>query len=153
VAYWKTLKSDPDAIFLIPNIDAADIEPMITYGTNLEWELVFLKVSRMPVRFKVVQKPIKSLAYMGFEEDDVMIGKPIDFVFLGSCTNGRIEDFRAFTEIVKDVKKAANVTAWLVPGSHVVEAQIKEEGLLDVLIEAGFVLRQPDVRLVSDERR
>jgi 3-isopropylmalate/(R)-2-methylmalate dehydratase large subunit len=67
---------------------------------------------------------------------------PIDFVFLGSCTNGRIEDFRAFTEIVKDVKKA-NVTAWLVPGSHVVEAQIKEEGLLDVLIEAGFVLRQP----------
>jgi 3-isopropylmalate/(R)-2-methylmalate dehydratase large subunit len=78
---------------------------------------------------------------MGFEEDDVMIGKPIDFVFLGSCTNGRIEDFRAFTEIVKDVKKA-NVTAWLVPGSHVVEAQIKE-GLLDVLIEAGFVLRQP----------
>jgi 3-isopropylmalate/(R)-2-methylmalate dehydratase large subunit len=72
-----------------------------------------------------------------------MIGKPIDYVFLGSCTNGRIEDFRAFTEIVKGRKKADNVTAWLVPGSHVVEAQIKEEGLLDILTEAGFVLRQP----------
>ena len=80
---------------------------------------------------------------MGIEEDDVMIGKPIDFVFLGSCTNGRIEDFRAFTEIVKGRKKADNVTAWLVPGSHVVESQIKEEGLLDILTEAGFVLRQP----------
>jgi 3-isopropylmalate/(R)-2-methylmalate dehydratase large subunit len=80
---------------------------------------------------------------MGFEENDTMIGKPIDFVFLGSCTNGRIEDFRAFTEIVKGRQKADNVTAWLVPGSHVVEAQIKEEGLLDILTEAGFVLRQP----------
>jgi 3-isopropylmalate/(R)-2-methylmalate dehydratase large subunit len=72
-----------------------------------------------------------------------MIGKQIDYVFLGSCTNGRIEDFRAFTELVKGRKKADNVTAWLVPGSHVVEAQIKEEGLLDILTEAGFVLRQP----------
>ena len=80
---------------------------------------------------------------MGFSEDDVMIGKPIDYVFLGSCTNGRIEDFRAFAEIVKGRKKADNVTAWLVPGSHVVEAQIKEEGILDILTEAGFVLRQP----------
>lgn len=80
---------------------------------------------------------------MGFNEADTMIGKTIDYVFLGSCTNGRIEDFRAFTEIVKGRKKADNVTAWLVPGSHVVEAQIKEEGLLDILTEAGFVLRQP----------
>ena len=67
----------------------------------------------------------------------------IDQVVIGSCTNGRIEDFRAFTEIVKGRKKADNVTAWLVPGSHVVESQIKEEGLLDILTEAGFVLRQP----------
>jgi len=72
-----------------------------------------------------------------------MIRKQIDYFFLGSCTNGRIEDFRAFAEIVKGRKKADNVTAWLVPGSHVVEAQIKEEGILDILTEAGFVLRQP----------
>ena len=80
---------------------------------------------------------------MGYNQGEAMIGKQIDYVFLGSCTNGRIEDFRAFTEIVKGRKKADNVTAWLVPGSHVVEAQIKEEGLLDILTEAGFVLRQP----------
>ncbi|HAH56032.1 MAG TPA: 3-isopropylmalate dehydratase large subunit, partial [Flavobacterium sp.] len=86
---------------------------------------------------------VKSLAYMGYNQGDAMIGKPIDYVFLGSCTNGRIEDFRAFASIVKGRQKAANVTAWLVPGSHVVEAQIKEEGILDVLTEAGFVLRQP----------
>jgi 3-isopropylmalate/(R)-2-methylmalate dehydratase large subunit len=80
---------------------------------------------------------------MGFAEEETMIGKPIDFVFLGSCTNGRIEDFRAFASIVKGRKKADNVTAWLVPGSHVVESQIKEEGILDILTEAGFELRQP----------
>ncbi len=80
---------------------------------------------------------------MDFHEGDSMIGKPIDFVFLGSCTNGRIEDFRAFTQIVKGRKKADNVTAWLVPGSHKVEAAIREEGLLDILTEAGFELREP----------
>ena len=80
---------------------------------------------------------------MGFAENDQIIGKPIDYVFLGSCTNGRIEDFRAFASIVKGRKKADNVTAWLVPGSHIVEAQIKEEGILDILTEAGFALRQP----------
>ncbi len=76
-------------------------------------------------------------------EEDQLIGKPVDYVFLGSCTNGRIEDFRAFAKIVKGRKKAANITAWLVPGSHIVEAQIKEEGILDILNEAGFELRQP----------
>ena len=80
---------------------------------------------------------------MGFKQGEAMIGKQIDYVFLGSCTNGRIEDFRAFASIVKGRQKAANVTAWLVPGSHVVEAQIKEEGILDILTDAGFVLRQP----------
>ena len=72
-----------------------------------------------------------------------MKAKKIDYVFLGSCTNGRIEDFRAFTSIVKGRKKAEHVTAWLVPGSHIVEDQIKKEGLLDILEEAGFELRQP----------
>ena len=80
---------------------------------------------------------------MAFNEGEDMIGKPIDFVFIGSCTNGRIEDFRAFTSIIKGRKKAANVTAWLVPGSHQVEAAIKAEGLLDIIHEAGFELREP----------
>lgn len=80
---------------------------------------------------------------MAFHEKEDMIGKPIDFVFMGSCTNGRIEDFRAFTSIVKGRKKADNVTAWLVPGSHKVVQSIKEEGLLDILEQAGFELREP----------
>jgi 3-isopropylmalate/(R)-2-methylmalate dehydratase large subunit len=80
---------------------------------------------------------------MGFNEGESMMGKTVDYVFIGSCTNGRIEDFRAFTSIIKGKKKADHVTAWLVPGSHIVEAQIKEEGLLDILNEAGFTLRQP----------
>jgi len=85
----------------------------------------------------------KSLKYMDFQEGDAMIGKPIDYVFVGSCTNGRIEDFRDFASIVKGRKKADNVIAWLVPGSHKVEAAIKEEGLLDIINEAGFELREP----------
>ena len=80
---------------------------------------------------------------MDYKEGEPMVGKPIDFVFLGSCTNGRIEDFRAFASIVKGRKKADNVTAWLVPGSHKVEEAIKEEGILDILTEAGFELREP----------
>ena len=80
---------------------------------------------------------------MDFNEGESMMGKPIDFVFLGSCTNGRIEDFRAFASIVKGRKKADNVTAWLVPGSHKVETAIKEEGILDILTESGFELREP----------
>jgi len=145
VEYWKTLKTDADAVFDAElNIDAADIEPMITYGTNPGMGIGISK--NIPNANQVeggAETYKKSLAYMGFHENDVMIGKQIDYVFLGSCTNGRIEDFRAFTEIVKGRQKADNVTAWLVPGSHVVEAQIKEEGLLDILTEAGFVLRQP----------
>jgi 3-isopropylmalate/(R)-2-methylmalate dehydratase large subunit len=85
----------------------------------------------------------KSLGYMEFSEGEAMIGKKIDFVFVGSCTNGRIEDFRDFCSIVKGRKKADNVTAWLVPGSHKVVDQIKEEGLDTVISEAGFILREP----------
>jgi 3-isopropylmalate/(R)-2-methylmalate dehydratase large subunit len=80
---------------------------------------------------------------MGYNENDSMLGKKIDYVFLGSCTNGRIEDFRAFASIVKGKKKANHVTAWLVPGSHEVEDKIKEEGILDIITDAGFTLRQP----------
>jgi 3-isopropylmalate/(R)-2-methylmalate dehydratase large subunit len=145
VAYWKTLKTDADAIFDEEiTFQASDIEPMITYGTNPGMGLGITK--SIPSSKDVAEGEetyVKSLGYMGFNQGDAMIGKQIDYVFLGSCTNGRIEDFRAFASIVKGRQKADNVTAWLVPGSHVVEAQIKEEGILDILTESGFVLRQP----------
>ena len=80
---------------------------------------------------------------MGFNEGDTMIGKPIDYVFIGSCTNGRIEDFRAFAKIVKGRKRDDKVTAWLVPGSHKVMKAIKEEGLLEIFEAANFKLREP----------
>ena len=85
----------------------------------------------------------KSLNYMNYNEGESMLGKKIDFVFLGSCTNGRIEDFRDFAKIVKGRKKAPNVTAWLVPGSHKVEKAIKDEGILKILKQSGFELREP----------
>jgi 3-isopropylmalate/(R)-2-methylmalate dehydratase large subunit len=145
MAYWKTLKTDADAVFDKEiTFDANAIEPMITYGTNPG---MGTGISNHIPKAESVEGGVasykKSLNYMGFQEGDAMIGKKVDFVFLGSCTNGRIEDFRAFVSIVKGRKKADNITAWLVPGSHVVEKQIKEEGLLDILTEAGFELREP----------
>ena len=145
VAHWKTLKTDADAKFDKElTFKASDIEPMITYGTNPG---MGMGISKNIPNAEAVEGGVatykKSLEYMGYGENEPMLGKKIDYVFLGSCTNGRIEDFRAFASIVKGKKKAANVTAWLVPGSHEVEALIKEEGILDILTEAGFVLRQP----------
>jgi 3-isopropylmalate/(R)-2-methylmalate dehydratase large subunit len=145
LAYWKTLKTDEGAEFdLELTYDAAEIEPQITYGTNPGLGTGIS--NNIPKASEVLDGEAsykKSLAYMGFEEGQSIIGKKVDYVFLGSCTNGRIEDFRAFASIVKGRKKADNVTAWLVPGSHIVEAQIKEEGILDILTDAGFLLRQP----------
>ncbi len=145
LAYWKTLKTDADAKFdLELSFNGADIEPQITYGTNPGLGTGITR--KIPKASEVKDGEAsykKSLAYMDFQEDENIIGKKIDYVFLGSCTNGRIEDFRAFASIVKGKKKADNITAWLVPGSHIVEAQIKEEGILDILTEAGFELRQP----------
>ncbi|MCP9032852.1 aconitase family protein, partial [Klebsiella sp. SWET4] len=145
LAYWKTLKTDEDAQFdLELNFNADQIEPQITYGTNPGLGTGISK--NIPLASEVKDGEAsykKSLAYMGFAENEKLIGKQVDYVFLGSCTNGRIEDFRAFASIVKGKKKADNITAWLVPGSHIVEAQIKEEGILDILTEAGFQLRQP----------
>lgn len=143
--YWETLKTDEDAVFDKElTFSANDIEPMITYGTNPG---MGTGISNIIPNAKAVEGGVatykKSLDYMGFNEGDAMIGKLVDYVFLGSCTNGRIEDFRAFASIVKGRKKAANITAWLVPGSHVVEAAIKEEGLLDIILESGFELREP----------
>jgi 3-isopropylmalate/(R)-2-methylmalate dehydratase large subunit len=126
------------------NFEAADIEPMITFGTNPGMGMGITK--HIPVSKDTVSGNAsyeKSLNYMGFHEDDSMIGKKVDYVFIGSCTNGRIEDFRAFASIIKGRKKADSVTAWIVPGSHIVEQQIKDEGILDILTQAGFELRQP----------
>ncbi len=143
--YWKTLYSDKNSTFDKEFIfNARDIEPMITFGTNPGMGMRItndIPKSNSTEGGNSTYK--KSLNYMGYNEGDEMIGKPVDFVFLGSCTNGRIEDFRAFTEIIKGKRKAPNVTAWLVPGSHKVLASIKEEGLLDILEESGFKLREP----------
>lgn len=145
LAYWKTLKTDEDTVFdLEYNFNAADIEPMITYGTNPGMGIGITK--KIPTSTEVKDGKAsyeKSLAYMGFNEGEEMLGKKVDYVFIGSCTNGRIEDFRAFASIIKGRKKAENVTAWIVPGSHVVEDQIRQEGIYDILTEAGFQLRQP----------
>lgn len=145
LAYWKTLKTDEGASFDKEYVfDAADIEPMITYGTNPGMGIGISKKIPTAQQIGSAQASFdKSMNYMGFHESEPMLGKKVDYVFIGSCTNGRIEDFRAFASIVKGRKKADHVTAWIVPGSHIVEQQIKDEGILDILTEAGFQLRQP----------
>lgn len=146
VAYWKTLKSGEDAVFDKELVfDADDIEPRITYGTNPGMGIAIN--GSIPTLDEIPEAERagfeKSLKYMGFEPGEKLLGHPIDYVFLGACTNGRIEDFRAFAEIVKGKHKAENVVAWLVPGSHLVAKQIEEEGLDLILKEAGFAIRQP----------
>ena len=143
--YWKTLRSDDDAVFDKEfTFDGSTIEPMITYGTNPGMGIsINSGIPSSNQHGGNKETFLKSLEYMDYSEGDKILGKKIDFVFLGSCTNGRIEDFRAFTNIVKGRKKAPNVTAWLVPGSHKVEKAIKDEGLLTILNESGFELREP----------
>ena len=140
VAYWKTLPTDDGAPFDKEYFfDAEDIEPMVTYGTNPG---MGIKISdTIPVNNDPSFK--KSLQYMNFEAGKSLIDTPINFVFIGSCTNSRIEDFRVAADYVKGKQKAKNVTAWLVPGSKQVETQIIEEGLKDIFNDAGFELRQP----------
>jgi len=137
VARWRTLRSGDDAEFDREVVyDAADIPPMITYGTN--------PGMGMPVDGTIPASATpKALQYMGFQAGEQLIGKPVDYVFLGACTNGRIEDFRAFASVVRGRHKAAGVVAWLVPGSWEVHRQIVAEGLDQVLSEAGFEIRQP----------
>lgn len=145
MTYWKTLTTDEDAVFDKElTFNGVDIEPMITYGTNPGMGMGITNL--IPTASTIeggVATYKKSLGYMDFSEGDAMIGKKVDYVFLGSCTNGRIEDFRAFASIIKGKKKADNITAWLVPGSHEVEELIKDEGILDIITEAGFTLREP----------
>lgn len=140
VAYWKTLPTDDGAVFDKEyHFDAADIEPMITYGTNPGMGIKITE--NIPVDNNASFE--KSLAYMNFEKGQSLIDQKINYVFIGSCTNSRIEDFRVAANYIKGKKKAKNVTAWFVPGSQQVAQQIVEEGLKDVFEEAGFQLRQP----------
>ena len=146
LAYWKTLNSDDDAVFdKEVRFEAADIEPMITYGTNPGMGMgITQHIPTMEGMSEAAQVSFKkSMDYMGFQPGESLLGKKIDYVFLGACTNGRIEDFRAFASIVKGRKKAENVIAWLVPGSWMVDAQIRKEGIDKILTEAGFAIRQP----------
>ncbi|MBR5600267.1 MAG: 3-isopropylmalate dehydratase large subunit [Bacteroidaceae bacterium] len=146
VEEWSKLRSDDDAVFDKEiTFDAADIEPMITYGTNPGMGIAVNGTIPTSGDMEPAAKNsyAKALGYMDFAEGDKIEGKPIDYVFVGSCTNGRIEDIRAFANFVKGRKKAENVTAWIVPGSKEVERLAIEEGLGDILAEAGFELRQP----------
>lgn len=145
VERWSALRSDPDAVFDKEiKFDAAEIEPMITYGTNPSMGVAVGGVIPEASDDAAARVSFdKALDYMGFHAGERMEGKKVDYVFVGSCTNGRIEDLRAFASIVKGRKKAPGVTVWIVPGSKQVERQAIEEGLRDILEEAGFTLRQP----------
>ena len=146
VERWSQLRSDENAVFdKEVTFNAADIRPMITYGTNPGMGIAIDGTIPTSETMDAAEKSSyqKALAYMGFEEGEKMVGKRVDYVFVGSCTNGRIEDLRAFAGFVKGKRKAEGVTAWIVPGSKEVERMAIEEGLRDVLHEAGFELRQP----------
>ena len=146
IAYWSTLKSGEDAVFDKElTFDGADIEPRITDGTNPGMGIGITETVPSLDTIDEAGKAsfLKSLDYMGFQPGEQLLGHPIDYVFLGACTNGRIEDFRAFASLVKGRKKADNVVAWLVPGSWAVDRQLREEGLDKVFEDAGFAIRQP----------
>ncbi|RMG82859.1 MAG: 3-isopropylmalate dehydratase large subunit, partial [Bacteroidetes bacterium] len=140
LAYWKTLPSDPGATYdKVLTFDAADIEPMVTYGTNPG---MGIRISeKIPAADGNDLR--KALEYMGLREKQTLKGKKIDYVFIGSCTNSRLEDLRLVAQFVKGKKKAKDVEVWIVPGSKQVEQQARAEGLDQIFREAGFELRQP----------
>ncbi len=138
--YWKSLPTENDAVFDKEySFEADDIEPMITFGTNPG---MGIKVNQHIPNSNDTSFE-KALNYMNFQKGESLVDKPINYVFIGSCTNSRIEDFRVAADFVKGKKKADHVTAWLVPGSKQVEKQIEDEGLKAIFSEAGFELRQP----------
>ena len=146
ISEWKKFQSDPDAAFDKDlKFDAGSIKPMITYGTNPGMGMAI--DGSIPMTDEKGEKAsasfIKSLDYMGFKPGMKLLGHPIDYVFIGSCTNGRIEDFRAFAHIISGRKKDDNVTALIVPGSKKVEEQMIAEGLIELYKNAGFEVRQP----------
>jgi 3-isopropylmalate/(R)-2-methylmalate dehydratase large subunit len=147
LAYWKTLYSDKDAVFdKVLVFEAKDIGPMITYGTNPG---MGIKITDSVPNEENIKETAgkesfrKSLEYMNLKQGSSLLGKKINYVFIGSCTNSRIEDLRLVAEFVKGKKKAGNVNAMIVPGSKQVEKQAIEEGLDKILKEAGFELREP----------
>ncbi len=146
IEFWKALPSDPGALYDREMFfKAEDIEPMISYGTNPGMATGIVGQIPLPEEFEAASKAsfIRSLEYMGFSPGEKMEGKKVDYVFIGSCTNGRIEDLRTFASLVKGKKKAEGVTVWIVPGSKQVEKQAEEEGIRHILEEAGFEMRQP----------
>ncbi len=140
LAYWKTLPTDENAVFDKEyHFDAADIAPMITYGTNPG---MGIKISEnIPISKDTSFE--KSLQYMDFKAGESLINKTINYVFIGSCTNSRIEDFRVVANYISGKQKAKNVIAWIVPGSQLVAKQITDEGLNLIFEKAGFEIRQP----------
>jgi 3-isopropylmalate/(R)-2-methylmalate dehydratase large subunit len=143
---WRALHSDEDALFDEEiNIDAGDIEPMITYGTNPGMGISV--TGHIPAETEITEKEkpsyLKSLAYMGLQAGAAIKGKKVDYVFIGSCTNSRIEDLRMVASFVKGRRKSKDIEAWIVPGSKQVEKQAIEEGLDKIFEAAGFRLRQP----------
>jgi 3-isopropylmalate/(R)-2-methylmalate dehydratase large subunit len=146
LAYWETLYSDDDAQFdKVLTYNAADIQPMITYGTNPGMGIGVTEQIPTTASQPESEKPSyqKALDYMGFNDGEQVLGKPVDYVFIGSCTNSRIEDLRQVAAFVQGKQKADNVEVWIVPGSKQVEAQAKREGIDKIFEEAGFVLREP----------
>jgi len=143
---WKDLKSDPEARFDRElEFNGDHIRPMITFGTNPGMSIAIDDSipSTDDISTEDSASFLKSLNYMGFVPGMKLLGHPVDYVFLGSCTNGRIEDLRSFAGVVKGKKKAPNITALIVPGSKAVEKQAIDEGLDKILEKAGFELRQP----------
>lgn len=144
--YWKTLYTDEDAQFdSVLTFDAADIQPMVTYGTNPGMGMgVTEHIPAMEIQPESERLSYKkALDYMGFTDKEPLLGKPVDYVFIGSCTNSRIEDLREVAAFVKGKQKASDVEVWIVPGSKQVEAQAIEEGIDKVFEAAGFLLREP----------
>ena len=146
IAYWKTLRSDADAIFDEEiEFDAADIYPMITFGTNPGMGISVKDIipSKDSLSDNEKESFEKALKYMGFQDNQSIINHPIDYVFIGSCTNARIEDLREVANYVKGKQRNEKVTAWIVPGSKQVEKQAIEEGLDKIFEVSGFKLREP----------
>jgi 3-isopropylmalate/(R)-2-methylmalate dehydratase large subunit len=146
LTYWKTLYSDNDAQFdAVLEFDAADIAPMITYGTNPGMGMGITESIPATQAQPESEQPSyqKALNYMGFTDDAPILGKPVDYVFIGSCTNSRIEDLREVAAFVQGKQKAEQVEVWIVPGSKQVEKQAIEEGLDKIFEAAGFQLREP----------
>jgi len=146
IAEWRRLKSDQDSVFDKEiHINAKQIQPMITYGTNPGMGISIK--GNVPTSEGMDDNGRKifhqSLTYMGMEEGESLLGKKVDYIFIGSCTNSRIEDLRQVANFIKGKKKADGVEVWIVPGSRQVEKQAIEEGIQKVFEDAGFKLRQP----------